>query len=49
METQFQVSGVKENLDVFEDLVSREFGNDKPYNVFLSIEKFCEFYKKIKE
>ena len=34
-------------LDEFDDLVSREFGDDKPYNVFLSIEKFCEFYKKI--
>jgi len=33
-------------LDEFEDLVGEFFGGEKPFNVFYSIEEFCEFYKK---
>lgn len=34
-------------LEEFRDLVKEEFGDTRPFNVFLSIEEFCEFYKKI--
>lgn len=33
-------------LDEFKDVVREMFNDEQPFNVFYSIEDFCEFYKK---